>query len=145
MNKTILNLGIILFSILILYPLYAQLDLPQVDISANKENINSYEPVIISVRVNNKTANAVDMYAVVLYKGTFYFYPTWDMNPTAKDHITTVPAGMVWDKPIINVPFFMKATGVYTFYVALTEAGTSNLIGFDSVTVYINPEILPDN
>jgi len=110
---------------------------PEVDIYANKTNIGATDPVIISVKVDNKSNSTVDMYAAVMHNGALYFYPTWDLNPTAEAHKTAVAANTIWDNPILWVPFFIKKSGTFTFYAAIAEGGTFEILQVDGVTVNI--------
>ncbi len=76
------------------------------------------------------------MYSMLPLGNNFYWYPLWDKSP----HPTEIAPG-VWDNIIAN--FLLPTTipeASFTFYAAITNHNTYNLIDSDSVTVALHKE-----
>ena len=109
-------------------------DLLEVDIYSNATSFHPGDTAEISVKVVNPTDEIVDMYAAVMLNGLLFFYPLWDELP----HATEIEKG-TWDEVIAS--FYITSSipsGSYTFYTAIAEHNTANIIDFDSVTISIN-------
>jgi len=104
-----------------------------VDISANGSSFTSGDTIIISVRVDNNTTGIIDMYAAIPLNGLFYWYPVWNNTPHANE--MSIGTNNV---PIAEIPISeSRPIGSYTFYSAITEHNTINLLGLDSITITI--------
>jgi hypothetical protein len=104
-----------------------------VDIYANTSSFTSGETINISVKVENNSNNAIDMYAAILIGNYLFWYPLWDNSP----HTNEIQPG-IWDQIIATIQVSNNIPiGSYSFYAAITEHGTYNIKGLDSVTITI--------
>jgi hypothetical protein len=88
----------------------------------------------ISVKVKNITDNALDMYAALYAGGKFFFYNKWDANP----YPTSVdPQGTLKKNILLLTVTDAIPKGSYTFFAAIAEHGTTNIIGIDSTTIKV--------
>ncbi len=82
---------------------------------------------------DNPSDGTVDMYAALLLGTNLYFYPLWDSTP----HATEIGYG-IWDNKIAEFRYTQDIPpGEYSFYTAIAEHGTYDIIELDSVTIAI--------
>ena len=103
-----------------------------VDIYANKSLLGHGDTLEIFVKVENPDYKLIDMYAAFPMGELFYWYPVWDNIP----HPTEIGKG-TWERKIIIQYLSFPPAGKYTYYAAITEHNTINIIGLDSVTVTV--------
>ena len=113
---------------------------PEIEITSNQKRYNKGDPLKIDVQVNNKSNEIIDMYAAVPLldpKGSikYYFYPDWNKEP----HASMVDPGKTMSFTILDYKSLMhNAPAKFTFYAAITEHNTLNVIDLDSVTISLN-------
>jgi hypothetical protein len=74
------------------------------------------------------------MYAAIYLYDKFYWYPVWDDTP----HPTSIAPGPL-ETGIFSVTLDEnRPIGKYTFYAAITEHQTINILDLDSVVITIN-------
>jgi hypothetical protein len=104
-----------------------------VDIYANGTSFRSGDTIKISVKVDMPYFGIIDMYAALPLGGSFYWYPTWNTTP----HATQISVSQ-WDEAIVTIPLGdVRPVGSYTFYAAIAEHDTVNILGIDSFTIKI--------
>ena len=105
----------------------------EVDIYSNNSTFIPGDTIRINVKVDNSNYDNVDMYAAIPLRGMFFWYPEWGNIPQP----TLINSG-IWDEVIANIPLSQESpVGTYTFYAAITDYDTINVLGIDSVTITI--------
>ncbi len=113
-------------------PTHSPVQEHDIDIYANKTTFTSGNTVELTIWLYNPSSITVDMYAACFVWESNYWYPVWDTTP----HSTEIEIG-TWDKKILQIPSSLIRPGSYTFYAAITEHDTYNIIKLDSVTITI--------
>lgn len=105
-----------------------------IDIYSNGRAFVFGDTIDIGVKVENNSHSIIDMYTALPLGEIFYFYPMWITIPQP----TLINPGL-WEKSIAVIPlnFDNLPYGTYTFYAAITEHDTYNIIGLDLVTIRI--------
>ena len=79
------------------------------------------------------------MYSAIKLAGSFYWYPTWDWDVEPNATVITTSS---WDELIASFVVDRNyMPGNYTFYSAITEHDTYDLIEMDSVSITIKKAI----
>jgi outer membrane protein assembly factor BamB len=101
------------------------------DISSNKRSYTWGDIVKINISVNNPHGETYDLYAATIIDDYYIcWYPTWDMH-LQKTEINT----NTWEKQILEIPAVFLKPNTFTFYAALAEHDTTNIMILDSVTI----------
>jgi len=86
----------------------------------------------VKVRIENTKYDLVDLYVACQIGGNLYWYPAWSDIPSA-----TGIFGTEWEETILSITYDPALKGSYPFYAAITESGTTNVLGFDYVSVNV--------
>ena len=116
------------------YMLSNEMEPAEVDIYANSETFREGDLVEVGVKVEKSFYESVDLYAILILNGVYYWYPDWGLEPYA-----TIISTANWDDCIASFVVdksYLKAD--YTFYSAITKRETFELIDSDSVTITLN-------
>jgi hypothetical protein len=104
-----------------------------VDIYSVKSEFTAGDTININVKVENNGSMPIDMYSAIPIGVNFYWYPLWDVSP----HQNVMIPGTN-DENIVSLNLNSdRPLGTFTFYAAITEHGTINIIGIDSITITI--------
>jgi len=105
----------------------------EIDIYANGTNFGPGDTIEISVKVDMPYYGVVDMYATLPLGGLFFWYPVWANIPHA-----TVISESEWDEIILSITLGEeRPKGSYSFYAAIMEHETGNVLDLDGVTIAI--------
>jgi len=90
---------------------------------------------VLNLRVNvlNTRSNPMDLYIAGSIAGNFYWYPLWNMTPSA----TQIERG-IWDEIILSVPYNPAIKGTFTFYAAILDQGGLDLVDLNSIILKLN-------
>jgi len=103
---------------------------PYVDIYSTKPQYGTGDNIIVNVYV--ETDRDVDLYAAILLNLQLFWYPVWDETP----HKTVFSSTGI--ERIVDVPTTGVPNRSYSFYAAITEHNTFDIIGdVDMVTITV--------
>ncbi|MBU1625936.1 PQQ-binding-like beta-propeller repeat protein [bacterium] len=106
---------------------------PGVEIMSNEESYTVGDMIEIAVRVDNPSLDTVDLYAALLAGTTLLWYPMWNDIP-----YPTVVDEEIWFETIASFTCVPEIPpGNYSFYAAITQNRTYEVIDIDSVTIRI--------
>jgi hypothetical protein len=103
-----------------------------VDIFPEIESSIGFTNIKIRVEVLNPIHQTVDLYTATCLNNILYWYPSWDYIP-----VPIEINGSVFEITILDVNYYNILKSDYTFYAAITEHGTYNLLDLDSVIIRI--------
>jgi len=109
-------------------------DEESVNIYSNYDSYKDGDALEIRVNVQMPYYGVLDLYTALEMDGRFYWFPDWGTAPQAMPISYAITDGTIL---MYNVSR-KDPSASYTFYSAITEYGTTNVLDMDSVTIKIN-------